>query len=80
MDNKRLRRGKKVQVTLYRGPSIIEAEATYAYLHDHLERLDPVPLSGSDLKIKLEEVTVTRIPGKTAVELDYVVQMKGVLV
>jgi len=53
--------GDRMSVTTYRGPSKVEADATYKFLMDRYNDKKPMPLGGSTFSIIVKAVKRTEI-------------------
>ena len=81
METKGMKKGDKISVVVYSGPSKAEADAVYNYLNDHYEYLQPAPFNGTEFKLKVLSVERRNVPNDNVVELPREkILMKGELV
>jgi hypothetical protein len=78
MNKTNLIKGQKITAVLYNGPSKVEATALCAFLKTNFYNITPMPLTGSNLYVRLHKGTTLNLPG--AIDGFYIIKMEGVIV
>lgn len=70
--------GQKVSAILYMGPSKVEATAGCDFLKIKFYDITPIPLTGSNLHIRLHKGTTINLP--EPIDGIYTIKMSGVII
>jgi len=74
-----LAKGQKITVTLYKGNSRVEAQATFKFLKEKCNAKKSIPLGGSNFHIMIEDVVCLSSDCLERMDVLYKINLKGEL-